>query len=258
MGRTFTVVDMDGYSISQVAERTGFAPTTLRFYEQSGLVQPARTAAGYRCYDDSHIELLSFVGRAKRFGLSLDEISELLELLADGECAPVQGRLRHLVDAKIVDARAKIAELEGFTAELRRVADNLGSHTPAGPCDDVCGCTTDGPSRTHSAILLDVSRDGGSPDIACTLSAHELSGRLDQWEAVLADAVGREPIEGGSRLRFQRDVDIPALATLAAAEQGCCRFLTFTLTVEVHSVSLSVTGPADAQTVIAALGGAAS
>src|SRR4051794_17245466 len=54
-GRTLTVVDMDGYSISQVAERTGFPPSTLRFYEQAGLVRPARTPAGYRCYDDNHI-----------------------------------------------------------------------------------------------------------------------------------------------------------------------------------------------------------
>src|SRR5690606_32558552 len=124
-GRTLTVGDMDGYSISQVAERTGFPPTTLRFYEQSGLVRPARTPAGYRSYDDTHIELLSFIGRAKGFGLSLEEITELLGLLGDDECAPVQGRLRDLGDTKLADAQAKIAELEGFTAELRRVAATL-------------------------------------------------------------------------------------------------------------------------------------
>lgn len=33
---------MDGYSISQVAERTGFSPSALRFYEQHGLVRPER------------------------------------------------------------------------------------------------------------------------------------------------------------------------------------------------------------------------
>ena len=145
---------MDGYSISQVAERTGFPPTTLRFYEQSGLVRPARTPAGYRCYDDTHIELLSFIGRAKGFGLSLEEITELLGLLGDDECAPVQGRLRDLVDTKIADAQAKVAELEAFTAELRRVAAALGTHTPAGPCDDTCGCTTDDPTAVHRPVVL--------------------------------------------------------------------------------------------------------
>ena len=39
---------MDGFSISRAAERTGFTPSALRFYEREGLVRPGRTAAGYR------------------------------------------------------------------------------------------------------------------------------------------------------------------------------------------------------------------
>lgn len=258
-GRTFTVVDMDGYSISQAAERTGFPPTTLRFYEQSGLVRPARTPAGYRCYDDSHIELLSFIGRAKGFGLSLEEITELLGLLGDDECAPVQGRLRDLVDAKIADAQGKIAELEGFTTELRRVAATLGTHTPAGPCDDACGCTTDDTNAFHQSVALGARRnDRDAPAIACSLSAHEVGDRLAQWRATVSNAIGREPTDGGTRLSFGRDADIAGVAALIAAEQDCCRFFTFTLTVGVDSVVLDIVGPADAQPVIDALIGAAS
>jgi DNA-binding transcriptional MerR regulator len=258
-GRTFTVVGMDGYSISQVAERTGFPPTTLRFYEQSGLVRPARTPAGYRSYDDSHIELLSFIGRAKGFGLSLEEITELLGLLGDDECAPVQGRLRDLVDTKIADAQAKIAELEGFTTELRRVAATLGTHTPAGPCDDACGCTTDEPAGVARRVVLGRRRDDeDAPAIACTLSVNEVGDRLAQWKATVADATGREAIDGGTRLSFRRAVDVAAIAALIAAEQDCCRFFTFTLTVGVDSVLLDVWGPADAQPVIDSLVGAAS
>lgn len=250
---------MDGYSISQVAERTGFPATTLRFYEQSGLVRPARSPAGYRCYDDTHIELLSFIGRAKGFGLSLDEITELLALLGDDECAPVQGRLRDLVDAKIADAQAKVAELEGFTAELRRVAAALGTHTPAGPCDDTCGCTTDEPDAVHQPVVLGVRRAApDAPVIACTLSAHEVGDRLAQWQATVADAVARHAIDGGTRLTFGRDVDIAGIAALVAAEQDCCRFFTFTLTVGADCVVLDVSGPADAQQVIDALIGVVS
>ena len=258
-GRTFTVVGMDGYSISQVAERTGFPPTTLRFYEQSGLVRPGRTPAGYRSYDDSHIELLSFIGRAKGFGLSLEEITELLGLLGDDECAPVQGRLRDLVDAKIADAQAKVTELEAFTAELRRVAAALRTHTPAGPCDDSCGCTTDEPNAVHRPVVHG-ARGGNrdAPAIACTLSAHEVGDRLAEWEAVVADAVGRQAIEGGTRLRFGRDVDIAGIAALVAAEQDCCRFFTFTLTIASDRVELDVVGPADAQLEVDALIGAVS
>jgi hypothetical protein len=64
----------------------------------------------------------------------------LLSLRGDDECAPVQGRLRDLVDTKIADAQKKAAELGAFTAERRLVAATLGTHTPAGPCDDSCGC----------------------------------------------------------------------------------------------------------------------
>jgi DNA-binding transcriptional MerR regulator len=258
-GRTFTVVDMDGYSISQVADRTGFPPTTLRFYEQSGLVRPARTPAGYRCYDDTHIELLSFIGRAKGFGLSLDEITELLDLLRDDDCAPVQGRLRDLVDAKIADAQAKVTELEAFTNELRRVAADLGTHTPAGPCDDSCGCTSDGPTAAHQPVVLGRRHDDrDQPAIACKLSAHEVGDRLARWEAMVATATGRRSIDGGTRLTFRRDVEIAAIAALVAAEQDCCRFFTFTLTVASDGVVLDVSGPSDAQPVIDALIGVAS
>jgi len=250
---------MDGYSISQVAQRTGFPATTLRFYEESGLVRPARTTAGYRCYDDTHIELLLFIRRAKGFGLSLDEITELLSLLGDHECAPVQGRLRDLVEAKIADAQARVADLEGFTAELRRVAAALDRHTPAGPCDDACGCTTDGPVGGFQGVVLGTRRDGHDVAvIACTLSGDEIGDRLAQWEAAVATANELTSIDGGTRLRFERDVDMAALVALIAAEQDCCRFFTFTLTVASDLVVLDVTGPDDAQLVIDALVGAVS
>lgn len=247
---------MDGYSISQVAERTGFPPTTLRFYEQSGLLSPARTEAGYRCYDDTHLELLSFIGRAKGFGLSLDEITELLGLLGDDECAPVQGRLRDLVDAKIADAQAKVAELEAFTAELRRVAASLGVQTPAGPCDDTCGCTTDNQADGPQPVTLVQPRDGAV--FACTLSSNQAKDQLARWEAMEARAATHDVIDGGTRLTFGRDIDLDALTELVVAEQNCCQFLTFTLTISSEVVALDITGPADARLIIDALVGAAS
>jgi DNA-binding transcriptional MerR regulator len=244
---------MDGYTISQVAERTGFPATTLRYYEQSGLVRPGRTAAGYRCYDDTHLELLSFIGRAKGFGLSLEEITELLTLLGDDECAPVQHRLRDLVDTKIADAQTKVAELTAFTIELQRVAASLGGHTPDGPCDDTCGCTTDHRSDAVQPVALGRRSD---PPIACTLSGDQMTTRLAAWRTMAAGATSREATSDGTRLRFERTVDVADLAALVAAEQDCCRFFTFTLTVGIDEVILDVTAPADARPTIDALVGA--
>ena len=248
---------MDGFSISQVAERTGFPASTLRFYEQSGLVRPERTPAGYRSYDEHHIELLTFIGRAKGFGLSLDEITELLGLLGEDRCAPVQGRLRDLIDTKIAEAQDRIAELVAFTGELRRVAVSLDRHTPDGPCDDACGCTTERPELVGVALTATPTRRD-SPPIACTLAPDRVGDRMDEWRALLVRSVGRAPVVDGVRVRFARDVDLSTIVALVEAEQSCCRFFTFALTVGIDDVTLDVTGPPDARPIIDALVGTAS
>lgn len=247
---------MDGYSISQVTEHSGFPASTLRFYEKVGLVQPARTSAGYRSYDDGHIELLAFIGRAKGLGLSLDEISDLLPLLDDARCGPVQSRLRDLIDVKISEAQERVAELIAFTAELQRVAATLAHNTPDGPCDETCGCKTDqAPAPTTGGFLTPAAVGSDDAPLVCTLSSDRVGGRVAEWQAALAKATSREPIDGGVRARFPAGSDIAALASLAAAEQDCCGFFTFGLTIDGDGVTLAITGPSDSQPVINALVG---
>lgn len=130
--------------IAEVANRSGFSPATLRYYEQLDLLpEPQRTAAGYRAYDESVLARLDFIARAKTLGCSLEEIAELMPHWDGGQCAPVQDRLRELVTAKLSDTQARVAELEAFTADLRRIRVDLDSHTPDGPCDSHCGCLSD-------------------------------------------------------------------------------------------------------------------
>jgi MerR family transcriptional regulator, copper efflux regulator len=238
---------MDGYSISQVAERTGFPPSTLRFYEQHGLVRPDRTPSGYRAYDDRHIELLAFIGRAKGFGLSLEEITDLLSLLDEDNCEPVQTRLRELVDAKIADAHVRIGELTAFTDELQRVASTLNGPTPDGPCDDTCGCTSDAPT---TIALTTKPVDAATTPIACTLSPDRATDQLARWHALRATATARERVPDGVRIRFDRNSDITQIAELIAAEQDCCRFFTFNLGVDNDAVTVTVAAPADARPIL--------
>jgi DNA-binding transcriptional MerR regulator len=235
-GRTFTVGGMERYTISQVARRTGFSTSTLRFYEQQGLVRPDRTASGYRSYGDHHLELLGFIARAKGYGLSLEEITELLSLLELDRCAPVHDRLRLLVGDKLRETEDRVQELQAFGTELRRVASILDAPAPEGPCDDGCGCIAD--------PAVDV------PPIACTLGPDEAEGRVAEWNAVVARATDRTATAGGMRLRFPRTVDVAELARLAAAEQGCCRFFTFSITVADDAVVLDIAAPADAMPIL--------
>ncbi|MGA9597581.1 MAG: MerR family transcriptional regulator [Acidimicrobiia bacterium] len=249
---------MDGYRISEAAEATGFSVSALRFYERQGVVIPERTAAGYRSYRDDHLESLRFVARGKQLGLHLGDIAELLSLLDQGECAPVQLRIRQLVDERIRQAQRQVAELVAFTGQLQTAAARLGIHTPEHACDDDCGCRSDPQPTRHSQALDSIPLGGAnSRDIACSLNAGAVGDRITAWTRMLSNAGGtRERVPGGVRVRFDRSVDVATLAELAAAEQVCCSFFHFDIGIGGDEVSLEVTGPKEAQRVIAAVFGA--
>jgi MerR family transcriptional regulator, copper efflux regulator len=239
------------YRIADVAERSGFTPAALRYYEEIGLMAPVgRTEAGYRLYDDASLERLRFIARAKQLGCTLDEITDLATAWDGGECGPVQDRLRATVDAKVGEANTRIAELTSLTAELRRTAVALSRHRPDGPCDDDCGCTADVPDTADTA---DTTVTHDTPAIACTLGAGEMSSRLEDWDAVLQGVVGRRPLDDGVRLELGPDADVGEVARLAAAEQGCCRFFSFALVIDTRGIALEVHAPPEAADALTAL-----
>jgi hypothetical protein len=67
---------------------------------------------------------------------------------------------------------------------------------------------------------------------------------------------GREPVEGGVRVHLPRTTRIARLAALIEAEQACCQFFTFALTIGIDVVTLDVTGPEGAEDIVHALVGA--
>lgn len=59
-------------SVSGLASRVGVSPHAVRYYERLGLLRPAaRTAAGYRRYDQGAVDRLRLVKGAQRVGLRL-------------------------------------------------------------------------------------------------------------------------------------------------------------------------------------------
>ena len=70
-----------GLPIGALAERTGVAPSALRFYEAEGLLHAMRTEGGQRRYHRDAIRRVSFIRVAQQVGLSLDEIRAALESL---------------------------------------------------------------------------------------------------------------------------------------------------------------------------------
>lgn len=249
--------------IAEVADRVGISTATVRYYERIGVLPaPDRADNGYRMYDDRTVERLEFIGRVKQLGCTLEEITDLVTAWDGGECGPIQDRLRTLVADKLAAAEAEVVELVALTADLRRAAATLELHRPIGRCDDRCGCITDTSDRASArptGVDFTAKPASGDPPIACTLRADEVPGRLDDWNAfVSVDGVTRSEIRGGVRLTFGDQIDVGALAGLAAAEHDCCRFFTFRIAIDRAGVTLDVTAPDDALDLVHAAFGAPS
>ncbi|HEY4082782.1 MAG TPA: redox-sensitive transcriptional activator SoxR [Burkholderiaceae bacterium] len=97
----------DSIAIGELARRSGVAASALRFYEEQGLIQSHRNAAGRRHYARGELRRVAFIGAAQNVGLSLNDIRAALATLPDGR-APTAAdwtRLsrgwRPLLDARI-------------------------------------------------------------------------------------------------------------------------------------------------------------
>lgn len=133
---------MGGYRIGEVAEATGFPPSTLRYYEDEGLLPPPdRTPAGHRVYGDQHVRRLQFMARGKRLGLTLEEIADLADAWDSRECRITHEQLIDLLDAKLAQVHDEIVELTRFADQLDEVFQRIAGHAPAhGRCGPECGC----------------------------------------------------------------------------------------------------------------------
>ena len=129
------------YTIGEMAERSGFSASALRYCEGIGLVEPStRTVAGYRLYDDHTLARLAFIARAKQLGCSLEEITDLVGIWDGERCGPVQKRFHDLVTTRLADAERQIAELTALAEQLRHAAAQLAGPAIDGPCDEGCAC----------------------------------------------------------------------------------------------------------------------
>jgi MerR family redox-sensitive transcriptional activator SoxR len=73
----------DLLTVGDVAHRSGFAASALRFYERQGLIHATRTTGGQRRYQRNVLRRLAFIRAARNVGLSLDEVAAALATLPD-------------------------------------------------------------------------------------------------------------------------------------------------------------------------------
>ena len=133
--------------ISELAERVGVPVSTVRYYERIGLLaEPSRTGSGYREYDDSSATQLLFVSRARKLGLTCDQIVELLPIWGGTNCASTHDEVARLIDDKKAEIAARIKELKTFAAQLDSVGTILEATPPPHTCrTDLTCCVPPGP-----------------------------------------------------------------------------------------------------------------
>ena len=74
----------DLLTIGEVARRSGFPQSALRYYEREGLVSTTRTTGGQRRYERSVLRRLAFIRAARTVGVGLDEVRDGLDQLPAG------------------------------------------------------------------------------------------------------------------------------------------------------------------------------
>ncbi|MCI4660253.1 MAG: MerR family DNA-binding transcriptional regulator [Neomegalonema sp.] len=109
------------YSLRELCDEFHVTPRALRFYESQGLLAPKRNGV-HRIYSTKDRTRLKLVLRGKRFGFSLAELREHLDLydLQDGE--------RMQLERAVVTAREKLKEMEDKRRDLTDAIDELTNH----------------------------------------------------------------------------------------------------------------------------------
>lgn len=106
-------------TVSDVAARSGFTPSALRFYEREGLIQATRTSGNQRRYQRGVLRRLAFIRAARNVGLSLEEVAAALETLPDSR-TPTKADWARL-------SRSWRARLDAQIAALEKLRDGLDS-----------------------------------------------------------------------------------------------------------------------------------
>ncbi|MXU66026.1 Cu(I)-responsive transcriptional regulator [Oceanomicrobium pacificus] len=127
-------------NIGDVADRSGLPPKTIRYYEDIGLVRPARSGNGYRAFSENDLHKLAFLGRARALGFSIEDCRRLLGLYEDSG--------RESAQVKAV-AEEHLAEIDAKIAQLQAMRDTL-AHLVR---------TCHGDARPDCPILSDLAGD---------------------------------------------------------------------------------------------------
>ena len=110
---------MAGWTIGDVARRTGLQPSAIRYYESAGLLSPPRRQNGRRMYDPAILQGLAVIALAREAGFSIAEIRTLMHEFSTD--TPASVRWHDLATRKHGEIRRQIERLQAMQAVLDRL-----------------------------------------------------------------------------------------------------------------------------------------
>jgi len=250
----FTLVSMTGLRVSELAARAGVNASAVRFYERAGLLPAARRAAnGYRVFDDSALDDLALIGRAKALGLNLDEITTLVAAWHGDDCGTAHDLLRSYLARLTARLADRAAEVNASRSRSAAAADRLTARAPEqGRCHADCACAeafapAEALSSTEALSSAEDMSSAEAPALdsrprGCNLDDEALACRVGEWHALAAAALSAERDAGSLRLALDPAM-IPVAAGLVAAEAVCCPDARFTLEVAAGRAFLTAEFP---------------
>ena len=108
-------------NIGEAAKASGVSAKMIRYYEQTGLIALAgRTAAGYRTYSSTEVQVLRFIRRARDLGFAVDRIADLLALWRDPSRQSAD--VKRLAQTQIEAMQRRIRDMQDMVATLEHLA----------------------------------------------------------------------------------------------------------------------------------------
>lgn len=106
-------------NIGEVSERAGLPAKTIRYYEDIGLIHPLRSENGYRAFQESDLHKLTFLGRARALGFSIDDCRALLALYDDTTRESAQ--VKRIAQEHLAQIDEKLAQLQSMRQTLAQL-----------------------------------------------------------------------------------------------------------------------------------------
>lgn len=119
-------------NIGDTAQQSGLPTKTIRYYEEIGLITPARGANGYRDFSTEDVHKLRFIARGRALGFSVEDCRQLISLYEDQDRASES--VKRIAQNHLAEIQTKMAELQAMQDTLTElVTQCAGDNRPDCP-----------------------------------------------------------------------------------------------------------------------------